>query len=92
LAAGAAMSAPKLDLGFALSGTRPQQLQVDAELGGGQLLLAEQGLKLTDVRGPLQYRSDAGLSSPAIAANWYGRPLSVKVSNAIKTHRQRSIA
>jgi uncharacterized protein (TIGR02099 family) len=73
----------RLDLGIPLGGTRPQELNVDTELGSGpgsgQLLLGDQGLTLTDVRGPLLYRSATGLQSSAIAANWYGKPLSAKV-------------
>jgi uncharacterized protein (TIGR02099 family) len=69
----------RLDLGLPLSGTRPQALRVDAELQGGELLLADQSLRLTDVRGPLLYRSEGGLQSSGLSANWYGRPLVVKV-------------
>lgn len=72
----------RLDLGFPLSsapGARPQELNVDAELQGGELLLADQSLRLTDVRGPLRYRSESGLQSGGIAANWYGKPLLAKV-------------
>ncbi len=70
----------QLDLGFAIGGVRPAQLRVDSELGSGQLALVDQGLLLTAVRGPLQYRSGTGLQSSAIAADWYGKPLTAEVS------------
>lgn len=70
----------RLDLGFALGDAgRAQELRVDTELQGGELLLADQSLRLTGVRGPLRYRSESGLQSPGIAASWYGRPLQARV-------------
>jgi uncharacterized protein (TIGR02099 family) len=72
----------RLDLGLPLSGNRPQELRVDTELQRGELLLADQSLKLTEVRGPLSYRSDTGLQSTGLSGNWYGRPLTAKVSGA----------
>ncbi|HSB96123.1 MAG TPA: DUF3971 domain-containing protein, partial [Spongiibacteraceae bacterium] len=71
----------RLDLGFALGGSRPQELRVDTELQGGDLLIADQSLTLTDVRGPLQYRSDSGLQSSGMSANCYGKPLTAKVTS-----------
>lgn len=70
----------QLDLGIPLGGTKPAQLNIESELGPGTLLLANQQIAVTDVRGPLSYSSDRGLQTAAITARWYGKPLTIRVA------------
>jgi len=71
----------RLDLGIPIGSARPAAINVDAELGPGQLTLTEQRLTLNEVRGPLLYRSAGGLQSPAIRATLYGKPVTVRLAS-----------
>lgn len=83
----------QVQLGIAVSGSRPQEINVDSHLNGGTLDLSEQNIVLEDVRGDLSYRSasfnenekartESGLQANALTAKWFGKPVAIKVATA----------
>lgn len=72
----------QLDLGIPIGGSRPTELRVDSELGPGTLTMTGQRIVVTDLRGPLNYRTGTGLQSNEITGKWYGKPLTAKVATA----------
>jgi len=71
----------RLDLGIPIGGERHTEIDVEAELGPGQLTLGDQQLTFNEVRGPLSYRSDTGLQAPALKGTLYGKPLTARVAS-----------
>jgi uncharacterized protein (TIGR02099 family) len=80
-----------VQLGIAISGSRPQEISVDSHLNGGTLEFTEQNILLEDVRGDLSYHSenksdaaldhhDVGLQAKALTAKWFGKPVAINVA------------
>ncbi len=69
-----------LALGLAIGGSRQPEIAVDAELGPGQLQIADLDLTFEQVAGPLVYRSASGLASSGLTATLFGKPLRATAS------------
>ncbi|HET8711936.1 MAG TPA: DUF3971 domain-containing protein, partial [Spongiibacteraceae bacterium] len=61
-----------VQLGLAIAGSRPQQIDVDSHLDGGRLDMSDQNIVLDEVRGDLTYRTESGLQADTLSAKWFG--------------------
>lgn len=71
-----------VQLGFAVAGTRAQEISVDSQLDGGTLNMLDQNIALDDLHGELTYRHETGLRADALKAKWFGKPVAIKVATA----------
>lgn len=78
----------RVELGVAISGSRPQEIKVDSQLEGGTLDMADRNIVLEDLRGNLTYRSDSigaaekGLHADALKSKWFGKSITTTVATA----------
>ena len=71
-----------VDLGIPLAGAKQAaDINVDVSLNNTQLQIPDYRLHFHDVKGPLQFTDEQGLSSKGITATLYDKPLQVTVNS-----------